>query len=364
MSRATKRGRGFTLIELLVVIAIIAILIALLLPAVQQAREAARRTTCRNNLHNIGLALHNYESSYSRLPMGIVSDTVSSGSPSRLRWPGNTAYDDDGFSWTASILPFIDQAPKYNQLSQSPYWGMYGATEIYWRAQGAPATGAVIPGCETPLAMFLCPSSPMPAIIPQNSGITGVGGSFPHSNGWTVGYPTCVYKGCGGGCPMDGSVTGGIQLPSILDWTGTLPTEDTGMLGKNGEVPGGIAFRDVPDGLSNTVMVAESACYTTDKNPSLTGVTRVQDWPTLYVAAGDDECIRVNGRTSAPINGFTTPNKMAALINDDSAFSDHTGGAFFCFGDGSVRFLSENINAGVYCLLHCRIDGVPLSADF
>ncbi len=102
--------RGFTLIELLVVIAIIAVLIALLLPAVQQAREAARRTQCRNNLKQIGLALHNYEETHRTLPMAIQT--------ADYRLPGQYSRGT-GYSWSTFILPFIDGANVYNQFDFS-----------------------------------------------------------------------------------------------------------------------------------------------------------------------------------------------------------------------------------------------------
>src|SRR5688572_17707501 len=102
------RRRGFTLIELLVVIAIIAILIALLLPAVQQAREAARRTQCKNNMKQLGLAFHNYHDSHKRFPMSYVAFVT----------PANGSQDVD-FNWgyMTMLLPFIDQAPLFNQLA-------------------------------------------------------------------------------------------------------------------------------------------------------------------------------------------------------------------------------------------------------
>ena len=111
-----RRSHGFTLIELLVVIAIIAILIALLLPAVQQAREAARRTQCRNNLKQIGLALHNYHDNFNVFPMGY-SDIMA----------GNSERHGAGWSWMSSILPQIDQAPLYNrfEFSTTPYANTY-----------------------------------------------------------------------------------------------------------------------------------------------------------------------------------------------------------------------------------------------
>jgi prepilin-type N-terminal cleavage/methylation domain-containing protein len=328
----SRRRSAFTLIELLVVIAIIAILIGLLLPAVQQAREAARRSACTNNLKQIGLALHNYESTYGRLPMGIVSDQCGS-----LAWGGNSSYDDDGFSWTTSILPYLDQAPKYNQLSASPFWGRFGATQLYWTAQGSPATGAPIPGCSDPLPVFTCPSSALPRVAPQTFTVPGNTAVGTTVNTWAIGYAITSYKTAGGS-----------------------PAGDFGTMHKNCEAPGGIKFSEITDGLSNTLLVCESTIVTTGSNPTINGNTSVQDWPTLYVAAGDDEMIRTNGRTSAPINAFTNPNNWARAINDDSAASYHTGGAFFTFCDGSVKFLSENMSIQTYGNLHDRRDGNPL----
>ncbi len=335
MTRPKKRGRGFTLIELLVVIAIIAILIALLLPAVQQAREAARRTQCRNNLKQMGLALHNYEGTYGRLPMLIVS-----GECNGLPWgAGSTAFDDDGFNWTSSLLPFIDQAPLYNTLTQSPWWGQFGATELYWNSIGSPATGAVIPGCERPLPAYLCPSSALPQIVPAVYTVPGNTVAGTTSTPRAIGWPVTHYKGAGG------SARG-----------------DYGMLHKNCEAPGGLKFADCTDGLSNTVIVGEAAMVTTNTNPALGG-TSVQDWPTLYATAGDDEMSRTNGRASAPINNGVNFSNMAAGINDDANFSWHTGGCHMTLGDGSVRFISENINIALWSNLHDRSDGNPIG-DF
>lgn len=101
MLKNSFRRNGFTLVELLVVIAIIGILVGLLLPAVQSAREAARRTQCMNNLRQIGMALHNYESAYKRLPAG---------------WIANRPDGEPGWGWAVALLPFMEQSPVYNQL--------------------------------------------------------------------------------------------------------------------------------------------------------------------------------------------------------------------------------------------------------
>ena len=334
MSMSKRRDRGFTLIELLVVIAIIAVLIALLLPAVQQAREAARRSQCKNNLKQIGLAMHNYEETYKRLPMLIIS-----GECNGLPWgAGSTAFDDDGFNWTASLLPYMDQAPLYSQLSASPYWGKFGATELYATAVGNPATGAVIPGCDKSLSIFKCPSSILPQFVPATFLVPGNGVAGTTSTTRAIGWPVTDYKGAGGSC-----------------------RGDDGMMHKNCEVPGGRAFADVIDGLSNTIMIAESAQVTNNTNPAIGG-TGVQDWPTLFATCGDDEMSRINGRTSAPINNGVNLNRMAESVNDDAAFSAHTGGAQFLFGDGSVHFLSENMSIQTYCDMNGINDGTPIGS--
>src|SRR5688500_4365529 len=108
--RPVPRRRGFTLIELLVVIAIIAVLIALLLPAVQQAREAARRTQCRNNLKQIGLALHNYHDVHNTFPMGYCAG---------MTYVDGASDTSPGWSWATYILPQLDQGPLYNQFNWS-----------------------------------------------------------------------------------------------------------------------------------------------------------------------------------------------------------------------------------------------------
>ena len=328
--KSLKRQSGFTLIELLVVIAIIAILIALLLPAVQQAREAARRTQCKNNLKQIGLALHNYESNYNILPHAL--------------WGGarGQAFQDNGFGWMVSILPFVEQANLYQRINPQAQPGIFSTAMINQFYPGAALNSLgvpIIPGGDTILSAYLCPSSALPQIVPASFSIPGApGGAVPPDDDEAVGYATSSYKAAGG------SNSG-----------------DFGMMHKNSE-GGGVRFRDVTDGLSNTIMVGESTYCSSDVSASNRplGVvpTEFRDWP-IWIGTGDqsDESIRINGRFNSPINARTNINKMFLAVNDDNAFSYHVGGAQFVLGDGSVRFVSENVDTRTYDWLHDKRDG-------
>ena len=160
-----RTRRGFTLIELLVVIAIIAVLIALLLPAVQQAREAARRTQCKNNLKQLGLALHNYHDVFNRLPMSQY--VIPTGMPQAGLLQR---------TWTRRILPFLDQATIYNQ----------------WNWTQGYAVGTNLTLIATPLAVFKCPSSPVPIQVSVVDATTNsINLTNPAGQTYTVGI--CEY---------------------------------------------------------------------------------------------------------------------------------------------------------------------------
>src|SRR5262245_42284075 len=137
------RSPGFTLIELLVVMAIIGVLTSLLLPAVQQAREAARRTQCKNNLKQIGIALHNYESSHGLFPPSCIINPYVRGSIDGISFPDSLMVCTTGFGWGAMLLPYVEQAPLYNQFNFS--------TACWAIANKVPAA--------TPVQVFLCPSA-------------------------------------------------------------------------------------------------------------------------------------------------------------------------------------------------------------
>ena len=196
-----KQRRGFTLIELLVVIAIIAVLIALLLPAVQQAREAARRSQCKNNFKQIGVALHNYHDTFRVYQPGLYNNIN--------QW--STLAASERIGWLSALLPYIDQAPLYNQ----------------WQTAFAAGTnGLAFAGRFTVLPVLMCPSDP-------NAG---------KMSGWTNGF-------AGNLLLSGGARAWGVQN-TATDSAGGTPT---GLFYTNSSV----AIRDVTDGTSNTIMSSE-----------------------------------------------------------------------------------------------------------
>jgi prepilin-type processing-associated H-X9-DG protein len=155
-----------------------------------------------------------------------------------------------------------------------------------------------------------------------------------------LGYAVNDYKGAGGACNG---------------------RDDDGVIGKIAELPW-CRFAEITDGLSNMLLVGESSMVQ-GNSTNAGSITKIEDWPVWIGSPGQDETIRINGRTTAPINCGCTPNNMVPAISDDCAFSYHPNGAQFSFCDGSARFISQNISIQVYCNLHGRDDGRPLG-DF
>jgi prepilin-type N-terminal cleavage/methylation domain-containing protein/prepilin-type processing-associated H-X9-DG protein len=295
------RNKGFTLIELLVVIAIIAILIALLLPAVQQAREAARRTQCKNNLKQLALACHNYESTYGLFPIGhqYVGD-----------WDGNpgNAFGGTGFSWGGYVLPFIDGATISAQFDYDyPISGLGQPTRNNHLVAG------------TPVSSYLCPSD----IAPSTA-------SFYTNQPWGYEAALSSYAACAGAFHNP-------FVPATAGASGQRRS-NTGMF--NRDI--GVKFRDVEDGTSNTVLIGEQTYKI--KNSGGGGGREL----TLAFGVCRQQSGWAQGRTSFVMMGGAYPINQ---IDDGtgwgpkqtSASSLHTGGAQFALADGSVRFISENI---------------------
>ena len=302
-----KLRRGFTLIELLVVIAIIAILIALLLPAVQQAREAARRSTCKNNLKQIGLALHNYHSTFNRLPPGAVwQGNGGLGGPA----PENGRDAGWGATWVVMLLPYADQAPLYAQYNSS----------LVARSTNASASTSPL---QQQLPFINCPSHP--------EVLTLLNQDF---NGFAKG----TYAGNAGAGRM-------LRLADYNNTTYRGPFSAVGQYGAS--------FRDVTDGQSNAVMVAEIVKVNSGGDDR-----GAWGWCTgpLFSGQGNGGVAMGPNSTqlmdSSPYSWNNTSNNNFNLRSNPDAGNDsgvaarsyHTGGVQTVLMDGSVRFVSENIN--------------------
>ncbi len=319
MSRRSSSSRGFTLIELLVVIAIIAVLIALLLPAVQQAREAARRTQCKNNLSQIALAIQNYEMAFEVLPPG----TVNAIGPIENR-PSPSAYH---MSWTVQVLPYEELSTVFNHFDFN--LGVYDKRNLVPQQRS--------------LSIMLCPS--------DVTGPTGAG-RWPSS-----------YAGC----------HSGTETPIDVDNDGCFFLNSS------------VRFRDITDGSSYTISVGEhvagdaiwgwaSGTRDTLRNCGASpnrGFTAL--YPPLNPYGNDSEFIDEDGDGFAdeppleepdePTDAEDAEEKWKALFAVGGFSSKHTGGAQFALADGSVRFLSDNINLPAYQNLGSRNDGA-MPGDF
>ncbi|QDU39540.1 Type II secretion system protein G precursor [Maioricimonas rarisocia] len=310
------RRRGFTLIELLVVIAIIAILIALLLPAVQQAREAARRTQCKNNLKQLALALHNYHDTYRVFPPGAVLPSTPN-----ITWPppnpNNPMARTAGWTWSMYIMPMVDQAPLYN-ATVSTY-------DLMGLAVNDPA---VLPQLQRPLAAFRCPSDTGPDINEAPSehhflfGLTNAGSDW-YIDGSTAGPRVALATSNYVVSHHHRVHQRGSQGGTIWQWTGGF--------GFNSKT----RMRDITDGTTNTICIGERAYRLGNE------MTHAATWAGCASAMHDD-CIDDSWFTArAPINprqGF-----WGSFQRQQALSSLHEGGVQVAMFDGSVRFLSENI---------------------
>jgi prepilin-type N-terminal cleavage/methylation domain-containing protein/prepilin-type processing-associated H-X9-DG protein len=305
MDKRTLRG-GFTLIELLVVIAIIAILIALLLPAVQQAREAARRTQCRNNMKQLGLAMHNYHDVYQSFPYGL--------------------WDDDSYGWGTFLLPYLDQAPLYGTINfnnhthndENPVAGGE-AGDVF--EDPMPADSPVF----TPISAYMCPSSPIPA----------------------------RYNGTD---------------PAKTDYAGVNGTDDDGvfirMVEYLGEKDVIMSVRDITDGTSNTFTIGEAAWHSQKDPNSPSGYPDVED-DMLFWAGGigsDEQHLR---KTDGILNVGGDDDSFGSYHEGGAHFLFADGHIQFISENiSSVPNVTDQDlgpdDWGIYQLLGSREDGRPV----
>lgn len=322
------RSRGFTLIELLVVIAIIAILIALLLPAVQQAREAARRTQCKNNLKQLGLAVHNYHDVHNKFPPGMT----------QLRLPAGTGAFQ-GISVFYSILPYIEQTNLYNTFDSN--------VPLNNRTTQNNVLAASV------VTAYLCPSDP---------GIGGISQFVSGAN--TFQYGKTSYRANGGSRPI-------FATSSTND--GVFMSVGPGAR-KAASAPTGIctSMKDLTDGTTNTVMFGEHLKF--DKNfdtfLSWNSNSLIKDWSWWYPAGGDSGLGDIMCGAFAPV-GYKIPWALGApgaptaqsgwfVFQDmrlSAITSAHVGGSQVALCDGSVRFVSDSMSFSILQYICQRDDG-------
>ena len=324
------KRRGFTLIELLVVIAIIAILIALLLPAVQQAREAARRSTCKNAMKQIGLALHNYHDTHRTFPPGCVVGKGTTGTG----WcsNGGASSGATGYArapWTVMILPQLEQTALYTSFNFSQ--GFTSSTNVVGSASNDTQQ-------RLPLPLYQCPSDPN-------------GGSQ---------VPNLNYFGVMGGGSGATAIAGPPAIPafSCATQTNQRAFYKNGVFYPNSSTQ----IRDLTDGTSNTLLVGETK-YNLTPTGRADGIHTLWASGTKFDASGLPFTM---AGAELGINSSSNHGGNSDTLNIQSRIfgSFHTGGAQFLRGDGAVQFISENVDLTIYRLAAIADDGNPLGDFF
>ena len=309
--RSFARSRSaFTLVELLVVIAIIGILVGLLLPAVQAAREAARRMQCSNNLKQLGLAFHNYHDTHRVFPINFAWRSIPGGGG------GGPAISNTGKSWLQMILPQIEQTNMFNRIDFTV--GLEGAT---------PAILQNLQIAKTPVNSFLCPSdgeSPG-GVLNQRSDLADSSWAMAVTN-----YKACAGSNWGWGT-FAWNNSGATGVGGRNSGSNNGLNEGNGILCSNQNNTASVTnMATISDGTSNTFIIGEA----------LAGFSMWNWWYNPNA---------VTATTAIPLNYVVRVPKNIGNWPDNYSFaSRHTGGGQFCMGDGSVHFVSDNVDTFVY----------------
>jgi prepilin-type N-terminal cleavage/methylation domain-containing protein/prepilin-type processing-associated H-X9-DG protein len=322
LGRLANARSGFTLIELLVVIAIIGVLVGLLLPAVQQAREAARRSACSNNMKQMGLAVHNYaDVNPEKFPVGWVGEYEAG------EWHGD---EGEGFGFASRMLPFIEQNNVYKTIN-------FGQQVSH--SSNATARTTVI-------STFLCPSDSYGSGDVFNPGAEGSGEETPDANPGGTAYSRSNYPGVFGSEHMAGHDHDDLTASLLSgDDEGLEPGEGNGIFfagGANGE--NAVSFRDVRDGLSKTIMIGE-------RDSRFGG--------SLWIGRGDGLEAMMSRVVGVGEHVFNSGDP-----HFEDFFSSHPGGVSFVFADGHVAFLSNGMSEALFQSLATRAGGEVVNGDY
>ncbi len=387
---------GFTLVELLVVIAIIGVLVGLLLPAVQAAREAARRMSCSNNFKQIGLAIHNYHSAYNHLP---IQGSGSEGGANGIPWEtfNSTVHSSNRrLSYLVGLLPFIEQQALWEQISNP----LYGRSDEYptgvgisypWNPMGCTPQNDGYPPWVTEIPGYRCPSDP--------------GFGLPASG--RTNYAACLgdssYYGSQGSLYVDDDPISGETLSPVSVPYTPIRSRSISAKAKNRgffQPQETCAFRDILDGLSNTIAAGEIATHLGDRDIRTMGYdhtsnSAIRDNPSICLDSGKidperpqfwiagaslmednssyNESFARGFRWAEFHNYFTgmytilAPNSEVCNVNwydtgTSPPSSRHQGGCHVLMGDGAVKFITDSIEAGNRRAPMVYIDGTGDSA--
>lgn len=349
--RTSQRRRGFTLIELLVVIFIIAILIAILLPAVQQAREAARRSQCQNNLKQLGLALHNYHNIHKTFPPGAIFTQFTNITPSTAQRQTNpieagqmnsTTLGYHGTSWMLHILPQMDYKNVSTQWLYTLNVHDNGLTNSTVFNPFRPA--------HTDIPGFYCPTRRGDMNLGKLSYVKRPDSANAMAGAatglWTKGGND--YSGCAGRSLLFNDMAAMTaasrpvyallpdQIQNDLTQQYSPSPESRGVFSVNSKT----RIADISDGTSQSFMVGEAARL---------------NHPTNVLLQSNDGWSWGGAATL-----FTTRNGLNKGIHYDAPASDHESGAFFCFADGRVGFINQNLDINTFRLLSSISDGLAV----
>jgi prepilin-type N-terminal cleavage/methylation domain-containing protein len=385
--RTVNRRIGFTLVELLVVIAIIGILVGLLLPAVQAAREAARRMSCSNNFKQIGLGIHNYHSAYKQMPIHGVGPTNENSNSAAFGVAD--ANDGSGYtrielSYLVGLLPFVEQQALWDQISNP----MSEADGDLWPAFGPRATQGNYPPWATDIPTYRCPSDPgfgIPSLGRTNYAACTGDGFYDAENGvtiWRFGrwqYESDTLQMRRSRCGMRGALVprASMKFRDILDGL-----SNTIMAG---EIATDLGDRDIRTHASThnggSLVVGDNPKTCADATPTQIDPSRPRFWDPSYMIAGAVVSRRgyrwaIFHPLQTQFNTILPPNSEVCLAGHTDTrgivppSSRHVGGVHILICDGSVQFITDSIEAGnprvptVYCdALLAQVDSVTPSGS-